>query len=242
MNRKFIMCFFCFSCIVFIIGGAMNIFSNPLSCDEGYSLKNGKCSKYEYAPYLSNSCDVGYVLNDGQCVKYLKYNDFDKYKTCGIEQSENADVVYKDGKCHIAKYLYPNIEYSCDKDYSLNESKMCYKETIIDATFNEDDIYVCPTGYTLVNENQCTKIDYKDPVQTSKCDNTDTEFKNDLCYYKTEDIIETKACLKGEVLIEDKCYVLSEETKKPVSVCPYGYTDDNGQCKKEFIKEPIKKH
>lgn len=241
MNRKFLIGFFCLSCVIFSIGVLMNIFINPLMCDEGYTLKDGKCHKFEYVPYLSNTCKTGYVLMDGQCYKYLKYSDFDKYETCGIGKDEsNVDVDYKDGQCYITKYYSGNIKYTCDDGFGLNDNNVCYRETTIDATLNEDDDYVCPTGYAL-NNNQCKKTDYRDPVRSVLCESEEDTLKDDFCYGKpsTEEV---PACIKGETLIEDKCYALTDETIKPNSVCPYAYTDADGQCKKEFIKEAYKKH
>lgn len=241
MNRKVLIGFFCFSCVVFAIGVLMNIFINPLSCDEGYNLRDGKCYKYEYVSYLSNTCKSGYVLHEGKCYKYLKYNDFDKYKTCEISKTdENIELSYKDGKCLITEFYSGNLKYTCDDGFGLNNNNVCYKETTIDATLNEDDDYVCPSGYAI-NDKICKKTDYRDPVRSVFCTSDTHVLKDDYCYLETE-TKEAEACLKGETLIDDKCYVLSEETIKPTSVCPYGYTESDGQCKKEFIKEANKKH
>ena len=96
MNRKLIIGIFCLSCIVFGTGALMTVFIDNVSCDEGYTLKDKKCYKYDCVPYLSSSCKDGYVfnpgLNEGICVKYQKYSIFDKYDVCGYSNDDSVDV------------------------------------------------------------------------------------------------------------------------------------------------------
>ena len=244
MNRKLIIGIFCLSCIVFGTGALMTVFIDNVSCDEGYTLKDKKCYKYDYVPYLSSSCKDGYVfnpgLNEGICVKYQKYSIFDKYDGCGYSNDDSVDVSYKDGKCHIRTISKANKTNTCEKNYTLNSNNLCYKETTIDATLEDNQYYVCPIGYEI-NGNKCHRTDYKDPEKTLSCLSDEQELIDDFCYSK-EIVDEIQACPSGEVLIDDKCYALTEEYSAPSHICPYGYNQKGDECVKEFVKEPIKKH
>ena len=240
MNKKVLIGIFCFSCIVFSIGTIMTLSINNLSCDEGYTLKDQKCHKYEYVPYLSSTCKTGYVLHEGKCVKYLKYSEFNKYATCNVENDGSVELNYKDGKCIYRNVYHGTITYSCDKGYTLNNNNLCYKKTTIDATRDEAYNFVCPAGYE--NEGSlCHRTDYRDPSKTTVCENSEDELKDDYCYGNTIEE-EIRACIIGEVLIDDKCYALSEETTSSTNICPFGYSESDNQCVKEYIKEPNKKH
>ena len=146
---------------------------SPCETHDGteYTISGGKCY-WHRAPVIESGCP-GKKLVNGMC-----WDDASNIYICeGFRDGKRYSS--RDEYCENSiKYIQPIVsEYKCPNDYKLN-GKKCIKEEIEDAQYEQ----VCPSGYSLVNNDRC--INYKKEVNKEsgyKCSNDQMRLKGNMC-------------------------------------------------------------
>ncbi len=151
------------------------------TCEKGYTLKDGKCTKTEtVAAKSTKTCDKDYTLSGSQCVSNKTYEKTSKqecivpqkyidegYSKTGLYNSEwgcytSVCAKYKNGECvdGAIEYFDPTTVKACPSGTKEINGK-CKK------TATPKTTYSCEDG--TLNKNKCTVTKEVDPTVT--CEN-----------------------------------------------------------------------
>ena len=191
-------------------------------CPDGYTLKDGKCSKEIKTTDTKNItyvCPSGYTLSGTTCTKTTKTIDSKSVTyTCPKDFSLSGTKCVRSYQEKETINASKNpITYSCKSGYNLNGTK-CEKIIIIRDTKDATKTiggYVCTDGYTL-SGTKC----YKD-IKTADVKNAES---SKVTYY----------CTDGYVLNGTKC---TKTISKGVKITYYRYatrTCDGGSTSTEW--------
>ncbi len=224
--------------VSFLITGCGNSNNNEkkeetVNCEEGYYLKDGKCTKVEDSKdaIISYNCEDGYTLDETNknCTKI-------ETKDAKIDNPCPTDYTFSNNKCTKSTTVDPTVTPSCLDGGTLSGSVCKYKDTkAAKAT------YTCPDGYYIVDSsNICYRGSH-----SSNCDPTNP-FKIDGAQKINGVCVQTKAtaspttsysCTTGFTLQGSTCvreYELNALMKKS---CPSGYKASGDNCVKTETKD-----
>ena len=188
------------------------------SCSDGFSLVNNQCIKKDTkSATYTKTCNNGYTLKGDKCVKTTTVNATSKY-SCPNGYTLNGNKCIKN-TTKVAK-----VNYSCSKDYTLNGNK-CVK-TYTDKNKVVKDI-TCNSGCTL-NSSKTSCSCSTEPTYFYYCSKGTYSFGK--CVY-TETPTTTYSCSSGTYK-DNTCYITSTVNANTNYICDTGYTLKGSNCVK----------
>ncbi len=198
-----------------------------LSCDEGYTLRDGYCEKpvKEAEPEKGKTCPEGYQKVKDNCymVSIIKHEPTckDGYelkdgKCVGTERvaahhsCNNGVYNESTGVCDYLEYIGPasetvdgeEVKQTCPSGILTtgNRGKGCYENRTSEAT------YTCSEG-TLDGTECVVESGSKEPTLSVVCDKGLTKYKDIACldYKKKADFVTGYTCSGGARLEGEKC-------------------------------------
>ena len=188
------------------------------SCNDGFNYVNGQCVKKDTkSASYTKTCNSGYTLNGDKCIKTTTVNATSKYSCSnGYTLSNN--------KCVKTTTKTANVKYSCSKDYTLSGS-VCKK------TYTDNNKVVknvtCNSNCTL-NASKTSCSCSEEPTYFYYCSKGTYSFGK--CVY-TETPTTTYSCSSGTYK-NNTCYITSSVNATANYSCESGYALKGSSCVK----------
>ena len=125
--------------------------------------------------------------------------------------------------------------YTCSKGYSLNNDNKCSKTL---KSIDANVKYTCEDDYIL-QDKLCIKNETKEPKLAYQCAGLGTLKGNKCVQEQSTDAAVTYTCPSGYLYYDGNCSTISNEKAKTTYSCPSGYKLSGTKCTKTEYTNPI---